>query len=601
MAEIITLDPTRVDVNATAERAAATGLEHSNRRPTAQLVDGVWMTVRRAGPLVAVPPVAAIIWILSFVGADPRLMGKFGLVSLFRASTIGALALLVAGFLTALYRRKPEWLLGLHLVIYLALIHGTPAVLYGTLRYSWAYKHVGIVDYILRTGTVDPTIAVGAIYHNWPGMFAASALLTSLFGSVDAIRIATWAPLAFNLMNLVVLRYVFRGLTRNQRLVWLGLFFFFIINWVGQDYFSPQAMAYLLYLACIGLLIRRPVRHALLVPFTLIIAVVAASHQITPMMLLLAITTLVVLRRTRGWYLPLIACVIIAAWAFTAARHYTLPNIMELVAGLGTPVANASETLEKSATIATGSQLVVIWAGRFAVALATVLALVGAWRSWRARGLRVTAILLMVLPGVLVLLTGFGGEVLFRAFLFAAPFIAFLTAAACLPRDGRGYPWRNVVATVVVTALMLPAFLLSYYGKERENYFTPAEVAGVTWVDEHARPGSLLVEGSRNYPAQFKNYERFTYVPIDREPKVSWQEVLDNPAGKLESWLSDPRYTNSYVLITRSQKIAVDDEGSLPSGALQTIETSLRRSPDFRVVEDTGDAVVFTLAKPGKR
>ena len=68
------------------------------------------------------------------------------------------------------------------------------------------------------------------------------------------------------------------------------------------------------------------------------------------------------------------------------------------------------------------------------------MALLGAWRSWRVRGLRVTAILLMVLPGMLVLITGFGGEVLFRAFLFAAPFIAFLAAAACLPRDGRGLP-----------------------------------------------------------------------------------------------------------------------------------------------------------------
>ena len=103
--------------------------------------------------------------------------------------------------------------------------------------------------------------------------------------------------------------------------------------------------------------------------------------------------------------------VLVAAWAFTAARSYTLPNIMELVVGLGQPVANANETLEKTATIAAGSQVVVIWAGRGVVILATVMALLGAWRSWRVRGLRVTAILLMVLPGMLVLMTGFGGEV----------------------------------------------------------------------------------------------------------------------------------------------------------------------------------------------
>jgi len=181
-------------------------------------------------------------------------MGSFGLVSLFTAATVGGLLLLVGGFLASLYRNKREWVLGLYLITYIALIHGTPAVLYGTLRYSWAYKHVGIVDYILRTGTVDPTIGVGEIYHNWPGFFAASALLTSLAGSPDALRIATWAPVVFNLMNLVVLRYVYRGLTRSKRLIWLALFFFFIINWVGQDYFSPQAMAYVLYLACIGLL-----------------------------------------------------------------------------------------------------------------------------------------------------------------------------------------------------------------------------------------------------------------------------------------------------------------------------------------------------------
>ena len=581
------------------DRPTAAGSDPSPPRPV-----GVTLlaALRSQGWLAGLPLLAALLWTLGFLGADPREMGSFGLVSLFTAATVGGLLLLVGGFLASLYRNKREWILGLYLVTYIFLIHGTPAVLYGTLRYSWAYKHVGIVDYILRTGTVDPSIAVGEIYHNWPGFFAASALLTSLAGSPDALRIATWAPVAFNLMNLVVLRYVYRGLTRSKRLIWLSLFFFFIINWVGQDYFSPQAMAYVLYLACIGLLIRKTtLRKRQLIPFLLIVAVVAASHQITPMMLLLAITALVVLRRTSGWYLPVLGGILVAAWAFTAARDYTLPNIMELVVGLGQPVSNANETLEKTSSIAAGSQLVVIWAGRSVVVLATVMALVGAWRSWRVRGLRVTAVLLMVLPGMLVLMTGFGGEVLFRAFLFAAPFIAFLAAAACLPRDGRGFPWRNLVATVALTAVLVPGFLLAYYGKERQNYFTPGEVSALTWVQENARPGSLLVEGSRNYPTQFKNYERFTYVPIDREPEGSWREMLADPADKLDDWLSDPRYTDAYVLITRSQKIAVDTLGSMPIGSLEDIEIALRQSPDFTVAYDDGDAVIFVLADQAGR
>ena len=556
--------------------------------------------VRSAGWLLAVPFLAAGVWTLSLAGADPREMTGYGLLSLFDVGTYAALVLLVVGFLGCLYRNKPEWLTAFHLVTYIALVHGTPAVLYGTLRYSWAYKHVGIVDFIQRTGTVDPTIAVGAIYHNWPGFFAGSALLTEIAGSPDALRIATWAPVAFNLMNLVVLRYVYRGLTRSRRLIWLALFLFFAINWVGQDYFSPQALAYVCYLAVIGLLIRRSTRRLTLVPFALLVAVVAASHQITPMMLLLAVTALVALRRTSGWYLPLLAGVLVAGWAFTAARSYTWANLTELVVGLGKPVANAGETLEKTATIATGSQLAVVWGGRYVVLLATVIALIGVWRSWRLRGLRVTAILLMVLPGVLIGVTGFGGEILFRSFLFAAPFIAFLAAAACLPRDGRGYPRRNLVITFLLTLAVLPGFLLGYYGKEHENYFTPAEVAAVARLDALAKPGSLLVEGSRNYPTQFSNYERFTYVPIDREPQPGWQAVLDDPADRLDDWLSDRRYTDAYVLITRSQKIAVDDEGSLPPGSLQRVEDALRASPRFRVVVDTGDAVVFALADRGR-
>jgi len=187
--------------------------------------------------------------------------------------------------------------------------------------------------------------------------------------------------------------------------------------------------------------------------------------------------------------------------------------------------------------------------------------------------------------------------VLFRAFLFAAPFVAFLAAAACLPRDGRGFSGRNAVAALALTAVLLPGFLLGYYGKEKQNFFTPAEVQAAAWVDDHSAPGSLLVEGSRNYPNQFKNYERFTYVPIDREPAESWTRLLDGPSQRLDNWLSDDRYADAYVLITRSQKAQIDTFGPLPTGSLAAVEADLRSSPEFRVAFENADATVFALAR----
>ena len=55
------------------------------------------------------------------------------------------------------------------MVALVAATHGTPALLYGTLRYSWAWKHLGIIDYIHRHGSVDPSLKTLGVYHNWPG------------------------------------------------------------------------------------------------------------------------------------------------------------------------------------------------------------------------------------------------------------------------------------------------------------------------------------------------------------------------------------------------------------------------------------------------
>jgi hypothetical protein len=240
--------------------------------------------------LIVLPVLSIALWAVGLAGADPRAMDNLGLLSLFGPANVAALLLLAAGAVIGLHRGARERLLALQLVTFLALIHATPAVLYGTLRYAWAWKHVGIVDYILRHGGVDPTINVSGIYHNWPGFFVGSALVTTLAGRENLLTIASWAPFAFNVMNLVVLRFVLRGLTQDRRLIWLSLWFFFLINWVGQDYFSPQAMAYVLYLACIGLVIRGVTGWSRLTLFIFLVAAIAVSHQLTPIMLFIAVT-----------------------------------------------------------------------------------------------------------------------------------------------------------------------------------------------------------------------------------------------------------------------------------------------------------------------
>lgn len=555
--------------------------------------------LRRELFFLAVPPVSIVFWSFSFDGADPRDMGSLGLLTLFTPLTVLALSLLLIGFLICLYRSRPGWVLGTYLVTYVGLIHGTPPVLYETLRYSWAYKHVGIVDYILRNGSVEPSIDVEQIYHNWPGFFAGGALLTELAGQPDTIQIASWAPVAFNLLNLVVLRFVFRGLTRNHTTIWLGLMFFLLISWVGQDYYSPQALAYVLYLGLIGLMLRQKAHSRIFVPFIVVVATIAVSHQITPMMMLLMVGAMLVLRRTRGRHFLLAAIGITAAWAFTGALHYTLPNLVDLISEFGNVVDNANQTLEKSKTQTSLTGLQVVWGGRFTVLVAVAASLMGAWRHRTKDGVLLTSSTLMLLPGILVLTTGFGGEVLFRAYLFATPFIALLAAQACLPRTGRGFPNGSLVTAVFIVALITPGFLLGYYGKEQQNYFTPTEVEASHWVYTHSQPESLLVEGSTNYPGRFVDYDKFTYVPLDREPEDGSSDLLDDPAAKLTDWLADPRYADAFVLITRGQKISVESEGIMAPDSLSLIEDSLRQSDNFMVVFETRDAAVFALSPRG--
>ena len=89
------------------------------------------------------------------------------------------------------------------------------------------YRHVGIIDYIVRNGAVDPNIDA---YFNWPGFFGLGALFSDAAGFASPLAMAAWAPLAFNLLFLPMLVAIFRWASDDPRVLWLGLFVFYAAN-----------------------------------------------------------------------------------------------------------------------------------------------------------------------------------------------------------------------------------------------------------------------------------------------------------------------------------------------------------------------------------
>ncbi len=573
---------------------------------------------------------AALLWYFA-LPLNPDLISDFGLLSILPVQFYLSLAVLTLSFsLTLSAPRLTGWLLGSHLVLFILIVHGTPALVYDTLRYSWAWKHVGIVDYILRYGTVDRTIDTLNVYHNWPGFFASVALFFRVAGLDNALlvaRAAAWAPVFFNLLNLGALYVLFGALVRSPRRVWLALWFVTITSWVGQDYFSPQAFALFFHLVALGVAARwfavrdapdaprraatpkSTVAAALLFLIGLF-AVIATSHQLTPIFTVLSLGALILFTRNRALGLPALMAVMTATWVVYGATPYFRTEIADLVSSFGQLSENIEGTLINLSEISPAQRLVSL-AGRALTLGVWGLAFLGVARHvfrWRARSdwglIALTGAPFLVLAG-----NAYGGEVLFRVYLFALPFMGLWVASLFFAEDEAALQdvlrnaqpeshmsWWRSAAVVLLSALLLAGFTVAYYGKEQQFYFSPEEVEAAQTMYRAAPPGSLIVEGSPNYPSRFTHYEDYIHVPLAREPLASRERILAQPAAEMKTWMSGSVYTDAYLILTRGQRADIDALGELPPGSLGRIERALRDSPDFEVFFENEDAVVFTLS-----
>ena len=151
--------------------------------------------------------------------------------------------------------------------------------------------------------------------------------------------------------------------------------------------------------------------------------------------------------------------------------------------------------------------------------------------------------------------------------------------------------------TAAVCSVLLAGFVVAYYGKEHQYRFTPEEVAAATFLYDTSPRGTEIIQGTNNYPVQFKRYEQFRYLTMADEPVDTHRELWDDPVGVVTRWMSSSRGGTSRLIITRSQMAEVDELGVMRPGTLGRVQRALLASGRFDVVYRNRDAVILAPAR----
>ncbi|UQX87883.1 hypothetical protein M6D93_16475 [Jatrophihabitans telluris] len=406
--------------------------------------------------------VALWVWALSRTHVDT--LGETGLLSALPVVWYIALALalaLCAGSICL--PRVVGWRVGSAFLVLMAILYATSAKIEPVPRLPWVYKHIAVTRYIELHGSVNPKID---IYNRWPGFFSLAAYFGRITGISDPISYVAWTEAGFALAWAFLVFAIARSLSQSPRVCWTAALLFSLLDWIGQNYFSPQAFGFTLYLVVcllaltylrrdprgvggavervVARLVRRspdapayavPTREesrrhrrangrskvAAIVAIIVLQVVISVSHQLTPYLLVAGLIPLFVVGYLRPLWLGVVVAVIPVL--------YLIPNYSYIEQHFGLfsgydPVANATYTVTRARPVSAAH-----WQAmgtRVLTAIAYLLALGGLIRRARSGDVR-TAVMVAWLsfaPTVSLFSQSYGGEGRLRIVLFALPWLS---------------------------------------------------------------------------------------------------------------------------------------------------------------------------------
>jgi hypothetical protein len=533
----------------------------------------------------------------------------------------------------------------------LIFLYATSAKLEPVPRLPYVYKHIAVTRYLELHGATNSSID---IYNRWPGFFAFAAYLGKITGFTNPVSYAAWAEPVFMAVAAMLVGAIAKSLCADPRVYWAAPLLFILLNWIGQNYFSPQAFGFTFYLAACLLaftfLRRKPFavgrkvedgiafmlrsrdlsaasaptgraprrnRHEsrrnriyAITAILLLQVVITASHQLTPYLLALGLVPLFAV----GYFRPIWLAALVAAIPVL----YLIPNLsyvqhhFGLFTGLN-PVSNATYTPIVENRVIRAD----IWHTRgtdLLTVLAYGLGVLGFARRAHAGDVR-TALMaawLAFAPTMTLFSQSYGGEGRLRIVLFALPWLAIGAAWSMWPRAGLASDQRRgaereeakrgplkvaslavVVIFTVIAAVAIPTSLQP----ETELQVSAADVNASDWLDSQYQPHDVLLASTAVFPRLIGAH--YDYIVNTNGALSSYRRsklpMTVTDVAIAISRLASSKSTRAYIVFSSSQTQYGSEHGLFAVGELSALERALQTSPKVRTVYNRDGAQVLEL------
>jgi hypothetical protein len=220
-------------------------------------------------------------------------------------------------------------------------------------------------------------------------------------------------------------------------------------------------------------------------------------------------------------------------------------------------------------------------------------------------------------PFIYLFAGNYGGELVYRIYVFSLPWCAFMIATVWItgiedvhrpsrrrhraphPRLSR-YVVTESVAGAALTVLALAA-LQGTEGQFAFDHVSPESVVAADYFYDHARPGSTLVLATPNFPgrldARYRLFNRglTTEPALTDDPQFEHKRLDHTMISAVTSYVSAFPGREHFLAVSRDMAVEAGYFGHLPAGSLTALREALRGSPRWSVFYENPEVVIFQL------